>query len=209
MDFLTIDGEYSFELVVQRSKFISFLFPCQKLESFQEKLNQIKKNYHDATHIIPVYRLLSNKRQIKEHYSDDKEPAKTAGWPILYLLQQKKLIQIGVIVVRYFGGIKLGTSGLQKAYTEVVMKALEKAKIIKYKSKVNITIIIPIEKEYIFHESITRQGFENNVNLININYFEEKNLNYASITLETDEETNINLYKYIISKIDDAKFLVN
>ncbi|MFN3412395.1 MAG: IMPACT family protein, partial [Exilispira sp.] len=121
MDFLTIKNEYFSELIVKKSRFIANIFPCTKSEDFKNKYDMIKKKFFDATHIIPVYRILESNNRIKEHFSDDREPAKTAGWPILYILQQKSLIQIGVLVIRYFGGIKLGTSGLTKAYSQVVL----------------------------------------------------------------------------------------
>lgn len=208
MDYLTIDKEYSDELSIKKSKFIAFIFHCKDEEEFQNRYKSIKKQYFDATHVIPVYRIIKGENIIKEHFSDDREPAKTAGWPILYILQQKALVQIGVIVVRYFGGIKLGTSGLQKAYSEVVLNSIRNANIIPYIKLKEIKIRLPIDLEYHLHE-ILRNKFESfNIKIQNISYIEEKNLNYALITLSIDE-SKIKEFKFLLKeKISDLEIIL-
>lgn len=97
---------------VQKSKFIGFLFPVISLEMVHLHLEEIRKNYPDATHHCYAYILKNEKR-----CSDDGEPSGTAGMPILNVLEKQNLNFILCIVVRYFGGILLGTGGLVHAYT--------------------------------------------------------------------------------------------
>jgi len=207
MDYLTIDKEYSYELIVQKSKFISFIFPCSSIEEFQEKYKLIKKKYHDATHIIPAYRIISESNIIKEHFSDDREPAKTAGWPVLYILKQKSIVQVGVLVVRYFGGIKLGTSGLQKAYSEVLLNGIKNANLKPYLKLKEVKIKILIEKEHLIHEILKNRINDEKIKILNISYFEEKKLNYALISLVTDENTIKDLSSLLREKISNIEIL--
>jgi len=207
MDYLTIDKEYWFELSVQKSKFIAFVFPCKNEEEFQNRYKSIKKQYFDATHIVPAYRIMKIENIFKEHFSDDKEPAKTAGWPILYILQQKYLVQIGVIVVRYFGGVKLGTSGLQKAYSEVVLNCIKNAKIIPFLKLKEIKIKIQIDKEYLFHEVLKIKLESHSIKIQNILYIEEKNLNYALINLVIDESKIKEFTILLKEKVPDLQII--
>lgn len=197
MDFMTIKNDKSSEINVQKSRFISFIFPCMDVDTFQLKHKDLKKTYYDATHIIPVYRILTESKQIKEHFSDDGEPPKTAGWPILYILKQKSLIQIGVIVIRYFGGIKLGTSGLQKAYSDVVLTALNYSELVPYKRKINIKAIVPLLNEHLFYEFVKYECLKEDIEIQKTEYFEENNENYVSIIMELSEEK----YSFILSKL--------
>ncbi|MBR4619013.1 MAG: YigZ family protein [Bacilli bacterium] len=120
----TIKENISNETEINKSKFITFLYKINNVEDIKTYLNQVKNNYKDATHHCYAYILDAN-----EKMSDDKEPSGTAGSPILNVLKQNKLNRILCIVVRYFGGIKLGAGGLVRAYSNVVKEALKKAEI--------------------------------------------------------------------------------
>lgn len=96
------------------SKFLGFLFYCEDETEFRKQLDQIKKNYPDASHHCYGYRIDPN--SLIEFSSDDGEPSGTAGLPILNQLKSADLVNAGIVVVRYFGGTKLGKSGLIQAY---------------------------------------------------------------------------------------------
>lgn len=110
---------------VEKSKFYTFLIKINSLDDIDKEMNRIKLEYSDATHYCYAYILDNYKR-----CSDDGEPSGTAGMPILNVLEQKGLNHILCVVVRYFGGIKLGAGGLVRAYTKSVTNALEKVNII-------------------------------------------------------------------------------
>lgn len=108
------------ELEIQKSKFITVLYPIHNIEEIKEALLEAKKEFPNATHYCYAYILDQNER-----CSDDGEPSKTAGMPMLNVLKMQDYQHILAIVVRYFGGIKLGAGGLVRAYTKAVTTALE------------------------------------------------------------------------------------
>lgn len=109
------------EIIINKSRFICILKTVYSTSDFNNLLCDIKTKYKDATHYCYAYIIDSN---IK--CSDDGEPSKTAGSPILNVLESNKLNYIACIVIRYFGGIKLGAGGLVRAYTKSVTSALDK-----------------------------------------------------------------------------------
>jgi len=119
-------------LEVKQSKFIAHLIP---FELYEETLQQLKQNHPKARHFVTASRHLNEFEQIVESSSDDGEPKGTSGKPSLMVLQGKDMINVAVVVVRYFGGTKLGTGGLVRAYSDAVNLVLESAKIFEYKSQ--------------------------------------------------------------------------
>ena len=111
------------------SKFIALLFPVTTEEQFKDVYNGVKKEYHDARHHCFAYRLNPEKETVRS--SDDGEPSGTAGKPMLNQLYSFELFNVAVIVVRYFGGTKLGVSGLINAYKQAVIDAVENNKIVE------------------------------------------------------------------------------
>ncbi len=111
------------------SKFIALAFPVSSEEEAQAKLKAVKKEYYDARHHCYAYRIDPEKNLFRS--SDDGEPSGTAGKPILNQLLSNELFNVLVVVVRYFGGTKLGTSGLINAYKTATKEALEDAVIVK------------------------------------------------------------------------------
>ncbi|MBL4592775.1 MAG: YigZ family protein [Flavobacteriales bacterium] len=110
------------------SKFIAFAYPVFSENEFKEKLQQLKKDYHDARHHCYAFRLGADLQQYR--FSDDGEPSSTAGKPIFGQIQSFKLTNIAIIVIRYFGGTKLGVGGLITAYRAAAKDAIENANII-------------------------------------------------------------------------------
>jgi uncharacterized YigZ family protein len=111
------------------SKFISFAFPVKDEDEVKQILSDTKKEYFDARHHCYAYILGNNAEKFR--YNDDSEPSGTAGKPIYGQLLSKNLTNVLIVVVRYFGGTLLGTSGLIKAYKSAAIDALNNANIIE------------------------------------------------------------------------------
>lgn len=128
-------------IVIEKSEFICYLKRCNDVEEFKEFLNSVKKYHYDATHHCSAYISKDVKRS-----NDDGEPSGTAGMPILNSLEKRNMEDTGAVVVRYFGGIKLGAGGLIRAYSNATLKAIdiakkvEKISIRKYELKVSYEI---------------------------------------------------------------------
>jgi len=113
------------------SKFISFAFPVRSELDVKEKLEEVRKSYHDARHHCYAYRLGFDKMTYR--VNDDGEPSGTAGKPIFGQFLSNDLTDILVIVVRYFGGTKLGVSGLIRAYKTATIEALNENSFVEKK----------------------------------------------------------------------------
>lgn len=111
------------------SKFLSFAEPCNSAEEAKEIVAMYKKEYFDARHVCWAYMIGHQRLEFRSN--DDGEPSGTAGKPILGQINSFNLTNIVVIVVRYFGGIKLGTSGLIEAYRTAAAEALSAAEIVE------------------------------------------------------------------------------
>ena len=127
----TINGNFESTYIINKSKFISFAYPVGSEEDCKVFLEEISKQYPDATHICFAYLLTSPRI---EKCSDNGEPTGTAGKPILEVIKKKKLENVLCIVVRYFGGKKLGAGGLVRAYTTSANDVLEMAEVIEKKN---------------------------------------------------------------------------
>lgn len=124
------------------SKFIAHVFHVENIEEVKFKLGEVKKQYHDARHHCFAYRINPEMEEVRSY--DDSEPSGTAGKPILNQILSFELYDVLVIVIRYFGGTKLGVSGLIRAYKSAAIDALEHASVV---SK-TINRIIKIKFEY-------------------------------------------------------------
>ncbi len=126
------------------SRFISFAMPVSSTEDVKAKLQVLKKNYYDARHICYAYVLGKNGTVFRSN--DDGEPSGTAGKPILGQINSKDLTNVLVVVVRYFGGILLGTGGLVIAYREAAADAIQNNKIVSRLVESNIAIQFSYER---------------------------------------------------------------
>lgn len=113
----------------KRSKFIAFAIPIASTEEVKSEVEKYRKEYYDARHVCWAYMLGADRKDFRSN--DDGEPSGTAGKPILGQINSNELTDILVIVIRYFGGIKLGTSGLIVAYKEAASEAIREANIIE------------------------------------------------------------------------------
>ncbi len=113
----------TFTLEIKKSKFISYYFELNSIDDINNHINKIKAENKKATHVCYAY--VYNKTEVKEQANDDGEPKGSAGYPILNVIKKKNLSNCLVVVVRYFGGIKLGAGGLVRAYTKACAGVLE------------------------------------------------------------------------------------
>lgn len=131
----TISNNSKYELIIKNSKFITLLYKINNEDIVKKILNNVKEIYPDATHYCYAYIIDNQKKS-----SDDGEPSKTAGLPILKVLENNQLNHILAIVVRYFGGIKLGANGLIRAYSKCTSNALKENAIKELIQGYNINI---------------------------------------------------------------------
>lgn len=116
----TIDKNVENEIIIKNSKFITLLFKIKSKNDIANILNDVKRKYPKATHYCYAYVVDSYKKS-----SDDGEPGGTAGMPILNVLEKDEITNILAVVVRYFGGIKLGAGGLVRAYSKSIKDTLD------------------------------------------------------------------------------------
>lgn len=154
-NYKTIAGLTVSEFKEKKSKFIGYIKHVTTKEDAEAFINEIKKKHHDARHNVPVY-ILGEDSKIQK-YSDDGEPSGTAGMPILDMLKNEGITNIVAVVTRYFGGVKLGTGGLVRAYTKSVKLALESTDILENRKYISVSFDI----DYVLHGKITNY-IENN-----------------------------------------------
>ena len=142
------------------SKFIAKAFAIESVDQFRQELLSVKKEYHDARHHCYAYRINPEKEQFRSN--DDGEPSGSAGKPILNQLYSFGLFNVGLIVIRYFGGTKLGVSGLINAYKTSAKDALTDAKIITK----HITGDYDLEFEYPLLNEVMRIIKEENLTIL-------------------------------------------
>ncbi len=126
----------AYEFVVSGSRFIANLYPAASVEEAKAIIAQVRQQHPDATHHVPCYLIGGGNSQVL-HCSDDGEPSGTAGKPVLAVMQGSGLGDVVVVVTRYFGGIKLGTGGLVRAYGDAargVLALVEKGRRVKTRS---------------------------------------------------------------------------
>ncbi len=154
------DSNYT--IVINKSKFICELLYINNQDEIDSKLKDIKHKYKGATHYCYAYIYDNNKR-----FNDDGEPGGTAGMPILNVLENNNLNHVLCVVIRYFGGIKLGAGGLVRAYTKSVTSCLENTKIVDKKECQLIKITFSYDKvkiiDKIINKNILLKEFENSI----------------------------------------------
>lgn len=119
--------EYCYE--EKRSRFIAHVFPVNDKEAGFAYFTELKKGFPDARHHCWAYLLGDPEQALSAGFNDDGEPGGTAGKPMLHVLTQRKVGNVFAVVVRYFGGIKLGAGGLTRAYGQAISGALDQAEL--------------------------------------------------------------------------------
>ena len=136
--FLVPAGEGASEYMEKKSRFLGLITPVTTEAEARARLEAVKKQEYDARHNCWCYLIKDG----PVRYSDDGEPAKTAGTPALEVLQHSGLTDLIVVVTRYFGGVLLGTGGLVRAYTTATARALEAAKVVTVRSVVALEVTV-------------------------------------------------------------------
>jgi uncharacterized YigZ family protein len=142
--FLQVKGHYRAELKVKGSRFIASVCRVTNEEEIKQFLDSVAKEFHDATHHCYAWRIGFGK-SMKYRYADNGEPSSTAGLPIFRAIEARNLSNVIVVVTRYFGGVKLGTGGLIRAYGKAAADLLKDCE---------------IEKSYLSETLTFRTGFE-------------------------------------------------
>lgn len=188
----SIQKEITSEIIINKSRFITILTNINDIDKVKEKLEEIKKQYKDATHYCYAY-IINN----HERCSDNGEPSGTAGMPILNVLKQNDLTNILCVVIRYFGGIKLGAGGLIRAYSTSASEALNKATITNLVNGYNITIEFSYDNlkqiDYLLKNIDIKKDYQTNI-IYTFNITEEK---LKQIESELNKLSKIKLKKQI------------
>lgn len=180
----TIQNNIENTIIIKNSKFITNIIKLNSYDDIKFNLDMIRNKYKDATHNCYAYIFDNLKKS-----DDDNEPSKTAGAPMLQVLEKKNLTNVLVIVTRYFGGIKLGASGLVRAYTNSVVEALDKTTIVSLVAGYNVDIIFGYDKvkivDYILKDiTIISKVFKDDI---------KYNVNIDELTLEKLKLNNIKI----------------
>lgn len=195
----TVNAPAAGEFKAKGSKFLAFAYPVISEPEIKERIAELKKKYFDARHHCYAYILGADKTKFRA--ADDGEPNHSAGDPILGQIRSKNLTNVLVVVVRYFGGVKLGVGGLVSAYKTAAEEALNHATIVEREVLIQYHVRYPytstpdvmkLVKD--FELDILRQSFEAecklliNISLRSKNAFEEKitllNVRGVSVSIE-------------------------
>ncbi|MCK9995322.1 MAG: YigZ family protein [Candidatus Krumholzibacteria bacterium] len=155
--FLTIEGSAESELKVQRSRFLALTFPVRTEQEARVCLSETARRYHDSRHVCYGYKLGVGSASITRK-SDDGEPSGTAGDPILAAIGKLELTDVLLVVVRYFGGVKLGTGGLARAYGQAGAMALAEATIREVQLGREFMIRFPYSQEKSIRRLLETRG---------------------------------------------------
>ena len=141
----TVEKETVIEFEEKKSKFIGYIKPVSTVEEAEKFIDSIKEMHPNATHNVPLYRVVENGQEYFK-YNDDSEPANTAGKPMAEILNILDVYNVAIVATRYFGGIKLGAGGLIRNYAKTAKIAVNEAGITDYKEK--SLFIIDYDYEY-------------------------------------------------------------
>ena len=178
------------------SKFLAFTFPVNTTDDVKELIKTFKKDYYDARHICYAYVLGADRKEWRAN--DDGEPSGTAGRPIMGQINSRELTNILVVVVRYFGGILLGTGGLTIAYKEATADALDQAEIIEK----TVDDLFSIHFEYIHMNNVMRIVKETNAQILDQSY---DNDCYMHLSIRKKE---VEFLKGKLAKIEGLQFVL-
>ncbi len=189
-----INDVYNSNIVINKSKFISYAHKVETIDEVNDLLKKYKKQYYDSTHVCYAYVLDIG----KEKAYDDGEPSKTAGAPILEVIKKKNMSNIIIFVIRYFGGILLGAGGLVRAYTESAVKALDNATLYKKNKALAFDLVLNY-KEFDTLKKI------NNIQIINVIYDLDVKIKCITNISSKEEIEKILLSNNIISSISNIE----
>ena len=182
----TVRKQASAEQVIERSRFIAYVSPAETKEEADAFIASVRKKHRDATHNVPVM-VLGDKFQV-QWGSDDGEPQGTSGAPIVQMLVNQGITNVAVVVTRYFGGIKLGTGGLVRAYTSSAKLGLEAAGICDVEEMAVFTYDI----DYTFYTKLQNMAASGAFQMLDTSYTDVVRVKLSCVPEESDGlETSI------------------
>ena len=155
------------EYLINKSKFIGFVIPGDLKKLFLDRIHDLQMDHHSANHIAFAYRIKTS-NGIDNYFNDAGEPSGTAGRPLLNILQNQNLINTCLAVVRYYGGVNLGTGGLARAYSKAAMMAIDQS---DFKDFIKLNYY-KITLEYSMLDNLTDKLLKENAEIID-KHFEE------------------------------------
>lgn len=195
-EYRTVSELFKSELEEKKSLFIGLLIPVQNEIEIESRLLSIRKEYPDANHHCYAYKLLSGKLK----FADDGEPHRTAGIRILNAIEYYNITNVLLVIVRYFGGIKLGVGPLGKAYYDSAITVLEKSKIYTYSLHKKLNLLFDFSLE----PSIRKFSSTANIKIITSAYTTA--VKYECLVPVNDEELIINQLKELTNGKIQAHF---
>lgn len=194
----TVAKETIIEFEEKKSRFIGYIKPVSTVIEAEKFIDSIKKMHPNATHNVPLYRVMENGQE-NFKYNDDGEPSNTAGKPMAEILNILDVYNVALVATRYFGGVKLGAGGLIRNYAKTAKLAINEAKIIDYVEK--SVFIIDYDYEYtsemeaFLNENTPKFGIE----ILEKNYSNRVTMKILAND-EIEDELN-SLQKIIVIKI--------
>lgn len=188
----TVKKETVIEFDEKKSKFIGYIKPVKSVKDAEIFINDIKKMHPNATHNVPLYRVIENGQEYFK-YNDDGEPTNTAGKPMAEILNMLNVYNVAIVATRYFGGIKLGAGGLIRNYAKTAKIAINDAEIIDFSPKAQYII------DFDYNYTAEIESFIS-ANSAKINIVEKNYADRVTIKLETelDMEKELKDYNKII-----------
>lgn len=199
-EYKTVEFENSDDFVEKKSRFIGYVKPVKTSDEALKFINKIKSKHWDATHNVYAYVLKENNIQ---RYSDDGEPSGTAGVPVLDVILKNGLVDVCVVVTRYFGGILLGAGGLVRAYSHGSKIALESGNIITMAP----CKILSVKVDYSFYERMNILISEFNANIEETLFEESVKMTFSlkedKVTLLSEKLTEQSNGKYVLTEVGE------
>lgn len=199
-EYKTVEFENSDDFVEKKSRFIGYVKPVKTSDEALEFINKIKSKHWDATHNVYAYVLKENNIR---RYSDDGEPSGTAGVPVLDVILKNGLVDVCVVVTRYFGGILLGAGGLVRAYSHGSKIALESGNIITMAP----CKILSVKVDYSFYERMNILLSEFNANIEETLFEESVKMTFSlkedKVTLLSEKLTEQSNGKYVLTEVGE------
>ncbi|PTJ05009.1 YigZ family protein [Staphylococcus simulans] len=186
---ITIKQEYVIENVINKSRFIAHIKPVESEDEAKAFIDEVKKEHRDATHNCSAYTIGDS--MLIQKANDDGEPSGTAGVPMLEILKKLETHNTAAVVTRYFGGIKLGTGGLIRAYSGAVRDAIKEGGRVELRNAIPTTVTISYEQTGIFEYELQSTNF-----ILRDTMYTDK-VSYRIDVLEDDYEDFINFLNRI------------
>ena len=190
---------YQNEIVINKSRFISIMMPISNDSEVKDILKNLTKEFPKATHYCYAYRVSG-----KEKSSDDGEPSGTAGRPMLEFLYNNLLDNILVVVIRYFGGIKLGAGGLLRAYVDSCRSVYSVCKFYKVERHSLFEIIV----DYKYYDALRNYLVSLEGNVVSTDYQEKITINYLGPSLSNDDLMEITNGNIKINSLGEKEVLI-